>query len=594
MHSATERRSGTTRQSWRIPSRAVAGVAIALIALLFALIPETAGAQDLPEYQLQRFRPAAGPADYLDTYSTGVGEPFEPNGGMYLDFADGPLRIATAEETGNQPVQSQMTASVLASMAVHNRAEVGLLLPSTLLQTSGDLEPVLQSDTPSTPSMSPQGLNDFRFSGKYQIRNLLTNQFGLAGILHVYLPTGTKDTFTGDDAIGGDLLVAGETWLWEGARLAVNLGYRYRNQPQLFRGATMGDEILWSVAGRVPLLVQNVDLLAELDGGVSVASDDFPGTLRQREYPIELRAASRIKLTPIWAFTVGLGGRIGDGIGAPNVRGFLGFGTQWVSGGNFSYDYDHDGIYGDADNCPKQPEDSDGFEDGDGCPDPDNDGDGVRDVDDECPNTPEGAEVDKDGCVEKDRDGDGITDAEDECPDTPEDFDDYQDDDGCPDPDNDGDGLTDLEDECPLESETENGYKDEDGCPDKPGETIRVVNEKIVINEKIHFDTGKAKIQNQSYSVLNELAAVLEENPAVKLVRIEGHTDNRGAEAYNRKLSQRRADSVRDYLINQGVSPNRLAAEGYGESKPIAPNDTAEGRRNNRRVEFDILRRDED
>jgi len=573
---------------------ALVAVAALLVAALAGLSPTRAAAQDVPEYQLQRFRPAAGPADYLDVYSTGVGERFQFNGGAYVDFADGPLRLATEDSVNNQPVRSQMTLSLLASMAVHEDIEVGLLAPTTLLQTGGDLTPVLRSETTGSASLTPQGLNDFRLSGKYQILDLLTNPIGLAGILHLYLPTGTDDTFTGDRTVGGDLLLSAETWLWEGARLAVNLGYRYRNTPQTFRSATMGDEILWAFAGRIPLFVRNVDLIAEIDGGVSVAPDEFPGSVRGEEIPVELRAASRIKLNDTWALTAGLGGRIGDGIGAPNVRALLGFGTQWVSGGNFSYDYDSDGLYGEADQCPKQAEDRDGYRDGDGCPDPDNDDDGVRDVNDKCPNTPEGAEVDEDGCVEKDRDGDGIVNSEDECPDTPEDFDDYEDEDGCPDPDNDGDGISDLADECPDEAETQNGFKDEDGCPDKPGESIRVVDEKIVINEKIHFETAEATIQKQSYDVLDDLAEVLRDNPEVELVRIEGHTDDRGAKSYNRDLSERRANSVREYLIDRGVAPDRLAAEGFGESQPIAPNETPEGRRKNRRVEFDILRRDEE
>lgn len=122
----------------------------------------------------------------------------------------------------------------------------------------------------------------------------------------------------------------------------------------------------------------------------------------------------------------------------------------------------------------------------------------------------------------------------------------------------------------------------------EPEKVVRKA-EKIEILEKVQFETASAEIKPESYGLLDEVARVLQDNPDITKVRVEGHTDSRGGRAYNKKLSQRRAASVRRYLIDKGVAKKRLAARGYGLSKPIADNSTEEGRYQNRRVEFTIL-----
>ena len=126
----------------------------------------------------------------------------------------------------------------------------------------------------------------------------------------------------------------------------------------------------------------------------------------------------------------------------------------------------------------------------------------------------------------------------------------------------------------------------------EPEKAVRT-DEKIEITEKIQFETASAEIRPESFGVLDEVAQVMNENPDITKVRIEGHTDSRGGRAYNQKLSQRRAASVRRYLIDKGVSGDRLVAKGYGLSKPIADNSTEEGMYENRRVEFTILEQGE-
>lgn len=251
-------------------------------------------------------------------------------------------------------------------------------------------------------------------------------------------------------------------------------------------------------------------------------------------------------------------------------------------------DTDGDGLTDDVDACPTEPEDKDGFADEDGCPELDNDGDGVIDTMDKCPLDPEDRDgfEDDDGCPELDNDADGLPDTTDRCPDQPEDKDGFEDDDGCPDCDNDGDGVP----ECPEVV---------DKCPDKPARTadgcpqyklVVVTEKKIELKQTIFFATNKTTIKRVSYALLDEVAQVLGDNPKIS-VRVEGHTDSRGKDGFNLRLSQGRADSVRTYLINKGIAPERMIATGYGETMPIADNRTSAGRAQNRRVEFVITER---
>ena len=113
--------------------------------------------------------------------------------------------------------------------------------------------------------------------------------------------------------------------------------------------------------------------------------------------------------------------------------------------------------------------------------------------------------------------------------------------------------------------------------------------DKIEILEKVQFETGSADILEESFALLDEVADILEKNPGVTKVRVEGHTDSKGSKRFNKRLSQKRANAVRDYLVDKGIDKSRFKAKGFGQAKPIADNDTDEGRAENRRVEFNIL-----
>jgi outer membrane protein OmpA-like peptidoglycan-associated protein len=249
-------------------------------------------------------------------------------------------------------------------------------------------------------------------------------------------------------------------------------------------------------------------------------------------------------------------------------------------------DQDGDGILDDVDKCPRVPEDKDGFEDEDGCPDEDNDKDGINDKIDACPNDPEDRDnfEDDDGCPDLDNDKDGIADKIDACPNDPEDKDGFEDDDGCPDPDNDKDGIPDKDDKCPMEP-----GQPPDGCPKKYNLVV-VTQNKIELKQTVFFDTNKATIKSVSFLLLTDVAAAMKDNPTIK-VDVEGHTDSQGNDNFNLKLSQRRAESVKKFLVGKGVAADRMKPRGYGENVPLADNRTADGRAQNRRVEFVITSR---
>ncbi len=188
--------------------------------------------------------------------------------------------------------------------------------------------------------------------------------------------------------------------------------------------------------------------------------------------------------------------------------------------------------------------------------------------------------------VSHDADHDGVPDDRDKCPNVPEDRDGVQDNDGCPEEDADMDGIPDDEDKCPTEKETINGYKDEDGCPDEGPAQVIVENGHIVILKNVNFTPGSATIDQDSYSILNQVALVMRARPDIKRIRVEGHTDETGTHEMNMDLSRRRAAAVREYLISRRVRPERLSSEGFGPDRPLAQGRDEASRAKNRRVEF--------
>jgi len=181
----------------------------------------------------------------------------------------------------------------------------------------------------------------------------------------------------------------------------------------------------------------------------------------------------------------------------------------------------------------------------------------------------------------EDSDGDGIPDKDDRCRNEPEDVDGFEDSDGCPDRDNDQDGIPDIDDECPDLK----GDLAHDGCP--ANTFVKIEDGKVYIFGKVQFAVNSSRIDIRSEQLLDQIAQALNANRGIG-VRIEGYTDNVGDPGFNQRLSEERAASVRDALIKRGVNGDRLTTAGFGEERPIAPNQSPGGRARNRRVEFII------
>lgn len=229
-------------------------------------------------------------------------------------------------------------------------------------------------------------------------------------------------------------------------------------------------------------------------------------------------------------------------------------------------DTDKDGIIDTQDKCPTVP----GVAKYQGCPVPDTDGDGINDENDKCPTVKGLAKYQ--GCPIPDTDKDGINDEEDKCPTVPG-LARYQ---GCPIPDSDGDGVNDEEDKCP----TIKGIAANSGCPD--------IKDSLKVSARsIYFLTGSDKFANPKLAPekLKYVLEALNKYPVLK-IDIEGHTDITGSAKLNKALSQKRANTIMNFLISKGIAKDRLTATGYGSEKPVATNKTAKGRQENRRVEL--------
>ena len=245
----------------------------------------------------------------------------------------------------------------------------------------------------------------------------------------------------------------------------------------------------------------------------------------------------------------------------------LGFRFNFPGEDSASGDSDGDGVINSKDRCPGTPrgEPVNEF----GCSD--SDGDGVADNMDRCPDTPPGTPVNESGC--SDLDGDGVIDERDLCPGTPAGT--VVDANGCS--DRDGDGISDRVDACP------------NSAPGRPVMSNGCGMEQSVTLEGVNFGFNSTKLEPNARRILDLVAKSLKESPGF-VVEIQGHTDNKGSDAYNLLLSQDRANEVKAYLVSLGVAPESVIARGYGERQPIADNGSAEGRELNRRVEMKVIK----
>ncbi len=594
----------------------------ALGALATSVLSQQAMAQDEPpSLQLNQYeQPVAGDA-FFSVPAPWVGGHLEPRAAIAFDYASEPLVLV--DENDNviaTPVSSQAYLHLGFSFALWDRLGISINFPVAVAQ-SGD---EALSTAPALQAADGAQAGDLRLGLRGRLLGEYYDAFQLGLGAYIYVPTGPEGGYTGEGDIYGkpQLLLGGRVphFVWSASAGSILRG---SNNPHTFT---------YSVGVGVVVVDDTLQLGPELFGAVALEDKPlFDGTgttpLVDRKGSVNMELLLGAKYRFLDSFVVGLaaGPGLSNGVGTPQYRivGTLGYDPQPPKDKPKPKakpkDRDGDGIVDRDDACPKTPGVANDDPAKNGCP-PDKDGDGIIDSEDACPDRPgePNDDPEKHGCPPPgDRDNDGIMDPDDACIDVSGEPSDDPEQNGCP-PDQDGDGIYDKDDACPDVPGVKNKNPKLHGCPpDKDGDGILdaddacidvpgvadkdpkkngcpkviVTDKEIKILEKIEFDFDRATIKPVSDPIIDAVAKVMTDNPEIRLIEIQGHTDNKGSPFYNRLLSDRRAKAVKDALIKRGVSAKRLRSKGYGQAQPIADNDSNEGRATNRRVQFKIIKR---
>lgn len=561
---------------------------------MFPIVVATAAAQDFvagesPSVNAQTFRPTVHPLHTLWVDEVVSKEDPAFHADALFHYTNDPLvyRFEDGEVLGL--VTDVLQADVLAGGGF-GPVRLGLQLPIYLYQVGAE--------------QRSGGLGDIGLDGRVTALDPADFPVGISVGGRMYVPTTTVTNALGNQGQVAYEISASADGMAGPVLLALNLGTRggpvaelenlTLNDGFVVRGAAIGEiDDLTGVGMETHLVLPYSATL------------DTPGATDWEWL------ASGYRRVADWQIRGGFGSGLTHGIGSPDFRVMLGVGWHLPVEAAAEpvpepvptvTDTDGDGILDPSDGCPSAPEDVDTFQDTDGCPDEDNDADGVVDASDTCPMDPE--------------DTDGVRDA-----------------DGCPEPEVavvvrvvdtsgaridvartllQGGGITStggadqtlelvpgtygLDASAVGFTPTHVDLTVADASlkvdvplapAANPGRIV-VTRERIDLKESIQFETASAKIKWTSFGLLDEVATVLRDYPEIHKLRIAGHTDSRGSEDYNLKLSQERAASVREWLVNHGIDPSRLVSEGFGESRPLDDRQTPEAYAKNRRVEMTI------
>jgi OmpA-OmpF porin, OOP family len=584
--------------------------------LAFAATVTTAAAafaQSVPGFAVDRFNPSERGSEWFALDSLDMRGNARPAIGVVGELALKPLAIPQQGPDGTHltVLNHQFYTHLGASMVLGDRVRIGLNVPLLLSQSGQSGTAFNQQYT----GPNKAALGDVRMSADVR----LVGQYGDAFILalggQMFLNTGSASLYTGDDSARGQvhLTAAGDVGIFV---YSARAGFLFHESHTTFAGQPIGDEFIYGAAAGVRVANKKLVIGPELYGSTIIS------TKASDQTPLEVLLGTHYTIGEDWRVGAGAGPGLSKAYGSPDLR-ILGS-VEWVPGYHPPVaavsDLDGDGIPDEKDACPRTPGPRSDDPQKNGCPIPspaDKDGDGILDKDDACPDDA-GVKTDDpatNGCPDKD--GDGIPDKTDACVDVKGVKTDDPKTNGCP-PDKDGDGILDADDACvdvkgiktddpktngcpPDPDRDKDGIlNDVDACPDEPGKAdpdpkkngcpkAFVQAGQIKITEQVKFKTGSAQIEGKaSDEVLNAVVTVLKAHPEIKKIRVEGHTDNVGNAANNKKLSDGRAGSVVKWLIAHGVGKDTLSSQGFGQEKPIDSNATPEGRTNNRRVEFHI------
>jgi len=565
---------------------------LSLFAVLLGVWLGTSPAHAQRAFYLDRVQIGGAPDDGLVTRRPYLSPDTRLYGSVTLGYVVDALRASTVaastrvEDKIENLIQQQLMGYFSGGIEIGGRVGLGLTVPVAFAQSGGQVP--IPGSRPPPPSLFPIDTGSALYDVSLEGRVLLYNndesklRIGLGGAL--LIPSGNFSRGGSDDSVTFYLYGAIEKAL--GPFLLVgSLGPHFRP----LRGIDgtdsrldVGSELRVNTALFFDLF-ERLRIGGELNGMFGIASNEAGDStfMEPQATPWEWLGSARVLFgeTKKTYARASLGTRFTNGYGAPDLRVMVSLGRWVLMDDVMPKDTTRVRFAGEVD--PGKPP-----------PDKDSDNDGFPDSIDACPQQAEDGldPLPGDGCpVTSDRDGDGVPDIKDKCPDDPEDLDHLQDEDGCPETDADGDGVPDVRDACPKTPGIEQGDPKRDGCSAAP-KKLEIDTDKgeLKLLEPVQFETGTAEIKSGSYSLLDEVVSVLKDMPDIRMA-VHGHTDNRGGAAFNRDLSQRRAQAVVKYLVDKGISVERLDAKGFGPDRPVATNDTAEGRAQNRRVEFKVL-----
>lgn len=482
-----------------------------------------------------------------------------PSFGVLVSGAHAPLVLASPDHaTRSVVVERQVVLHAQASVGLFHRFTFDLDMPFTL-QQNGDRE-----GDPRFPSPDSASANDLRVGARFLPLLPRGAWPGLGLGLAVWFPTGDASLYSGAGTtrVASTINLSGET-----PRVDWGAFVEGRFTPAVYN-QLVGSQVRFGAAAAVKFSV--IRLGPEI--GVDLGTDMNDGSIGVRTTTVETLIVARATAGPV-QFTLGGGPGFGRAPGTPAFRGLAGVSVAFdalrdpPAGTDRGAARGTDGADG--------PDPNTGRLSGSGTGDigepvvpakpPDGDADGVPDANDACPAEPGVATTDPKthGCTLQS---------------------------GAGERDSDADSIRDRSDACPAEPGSPSADPKKHGCPT----SVRLDGSQIVILEQVHFKTASSEIDPSSFELLQQVADVLEAHPEIARLAVDGHTDDRGADASNLLLSRKRASAVVTWLTQHGVDARRTEARGFGARQPIADNTTDEGRAKNRRVEFLILRKTEE
>ncbi|MES1173902.1 MAG: OmpA family protein [Myxococcales bacterium] len=560
-------------------------IPLALLSLSVLLLEGSALAQSRAQgFAINRFNPSERGSDWFVAESLDL----RGNGrlalGIVADYSHDPLAVydSNSDKQVGAVIANQFFTHVGGSVVLVDRLRVALDFP-VLLAQNGDTF-VVNGQTLKADHGANVG--DLRLGADLRVFGTYGDPATFALGAQVYLPTGSRDAYTSDGSTRfvPRALLAGEIGPFVyGGRFEVIIRKDHRfdgkdNGTSAFIGAAAG------------LRVDQIVFGPEIMATTVLASDAFERTTT----PAELLFGAHYCAHDFRA-GLGIGPGLSRGVGAPDIR-VLG-NLEWapafeeekppVEATPVDPDRDHDGVPNASDACPDQVGVADLDPKKNGCPVLDRDHDRVPDEIDACPDEagPATGDPKTNGCPPpKDADQDNIPDVEDACPNEAGVATSDPKTNGCPPPkDSDSDGVLDPEDACPNAAGPKTADPKTNGCP-----VARLEQNEIRILEPVKFANNSDRLLPESEPVLTSVMEVLKAHNEITKLEVRGHSDSRGNATANLDLSKRRAASVVKWLTSHGIAATRLASAGFGQTRPIDSNDTDEGRKNNRRVEFRI------